>query len=153
MGNLGRMGYGARYGVSAHEHNQCLTIPSVSRRCCLIPIARATSVLCRTKRSHTALLRPILKATILQTVAPSHFCPANVFPPAPALLSHPGPKGPDGSFVGRGVPDIDVLEATIDTRRRLARSLRAHSGRHSTNNMRHSRPTKPCNSWSPILRR
>lgn len=27
---------------------------------------------------------------------------------------HPGPKHADGSFVGRGVPEIDILEAIID---------------------------------------
>ncbi|KAG9006630.1 hypothetical protein FRB94_000556 [Tulasnella sp. JGI-2019a] len=29
---------------------------------------------------------------------------------------HPGPKAADGSFVGRGAPEIDVLEATVDGR-------------------------------------
>ncbi|QRV91234.1 glycoside hydrolase family 16 protein [Ceratobasidium sp. AG-Ba] len=28
--------------------------------------------------------------------------------------SHPGPKRPDGSFVGRSAPEIDILEAQVD---------------------------------------
>ena len=29
--------------------------------------------------------------------------------------SHPGPKRPDGSFVGRAAPEIDILEAQVDS--------------------------------------
>ncbi|KAG8960617.1 hypothetical protein FRC03_006325 [Tulasnella sp. 419] len=32
---------------------------------------------------------------------------------------HPGPKKADGSFVGRGAPEIDILEATVDQRTRI----------------------------------
>jgi hypothetical protein len=28
--------------------------------------------------------------------------------------NHPGPKHPDGTWVGRGAPEIDVFEAVVD---------------------------------------
>ncbi|CUA76626.1 Beta-glucan synthesis-associated protein SKN1 [Saccharomyces cerevisiae S288c] [Rhizoctonia solani] len=31
-------------------------------------------------------------------------------------MVHPGPKKADGSYVGRGAPEIDIFEATVDTR-------------------------------------
>ncbi|CAE6504732.1 unnamed protein product [Rhizoctonia solani] len=29
-------------------------------------------------------------------------------------MTHPGPKKPDGSYVGRGAPEIDIIEAMVD---------------------------------------
>jgi hypothetical protein len=33
--------------------------------------------------------------------------------------NHPGPKNPDGSWVGRSAPEIDVIEAQVDSSTRI----------------------------------
>ncbi|KAG8956785.1 hypothetical protein FRC04_000263 [Tulasnella sp. 424] len=98
MGNLGRMGYGASLeGMWPYTYNSCDvgTLPNQT-------FPNGTPV------ENTVDNDPANLGAL------SYLPGQRLSACTCAGEDHPGPKNADGSFVGRGVPEIDILEATID---------------------------------------
>jgi len=98
MGNLGRMGYGASLeGMWPYTYDSC-DVGTLSNQ----TFADGTPVV------NTQGNDPLNGGAL-------SFLPGQRLSACTcAGEDHPGPKAFDGSFFGRGVPEIDVFEATVD---------------------------------------
>ncbi|KAF6761286.1 beta-glucan synthesis-associated [Ephemerocybe angulata] len=96
MGNLGRAGYGATLeGVWPYTYDSCDVGTAPNQTINGLPLAAA-----QTDGGGPLSYLPGQKLSR---------CTCNG-------EDHPGPKHPDGTFVGRAAPEIDIFEAQIDAR-------------------------------------
>ncbi|KAF8648187.1 hypothetical protein AX16_006326, partial [Volvariella volvacea WC 439] len=99
MGNLGRAGYGASVeGLWPYTYDACDvgTLANQSYPGTLLPAAAHRD---GDWRNHNKL-----------SYLPGQRLSACTCPGEP----HPGPMRPDGSYVGRAAPEIDIIEATVE---------------------------------------
>ncbi|KAF8658304.1 hypothetical protein AX16_002074 [Volvariella volvacea WC 439] len=102
MGNLGRAGYGATTeGMWPYSYDSCDVGTVANQSVNGSPAAASTS--------GNAALGGSLSFLPGQRLSRCT-CPGE---------SHPGPKHPDGTFVGRAAPEIDIFEASVDAGRGL----------------------------------
>ncbi|KAF8648209.1 hypothetical protein AX16_006348 [Volvariella volvacea WC 439] len=99
MGNLGRAGYGASVeGMWPYTYDACDvgTLPNQTYPGTSLPVAAVTGG------------DPYNDGAL--SYLPGQRLSACTCPGEP----HPGPMRPDGSYVGRAAPEIDIFEATIE---------------------------------------
>lgn len=105
LGNLGRAGYGGSLeGLWPYSYNECDvgTLPNQT-----LNGLPASSLTDGDPQFNNAL--SYLTGQRLSRCT----CPNDP--------THPGPKNPDGTFVGRSAPEIDVFEATVDAGTRIGK--------------------------------
>lgn len=102
MGNLGRAGYGASLdGMWPYTYEACDVGTVLNQTMNGVPAISRTSGDPNFDNSLSYLPGQRLSACT---------CPGE---------SHPGPVNPDGTFVGRSAPEIDVLEAQVSQEDRI----------------------------------
>lgn len=103
MGNLGRAGYGATLdGTWPYSYDTCDvgTLPNQTR-----PDGTPTAATQNGDPAYGGVLSYLPGQRLSACTCSGE--------------SHPGPKRSDGTFVGRSAPEIDILEATVDTTTRI----------------------------------
>ncbi|OAV99438.1 hypothetical protein PTTG_04502 [Puccinia triticina 1-1 BBBD Race 1] len=108
MGNLGRAGYGASLdGTWPYSYDSCDigTLPNQTDPKTGGPIAAQT-------------MGDPYHDNVLSYLPGQRFSRCTC-PKASGKNYHPGPKHPDGTWVGRSAPEIDILEAITDPKTKL----------------------------------
>ncbi|KEP51650.1 glycoside hydrolase family 16 protein [Rhizoctonia solani 123E] len=103
MGNLGRAGYGASVdGMWPYSYDTCDvgTLPNQTR-----PDGTPINATINGDPGKEGVLSYLPGQRLSSCTC--------------AGESHPGPKRPDGTFVGRSAPEIDVIEAQVDSGTRI----------------------------------
>ncbi|KAJ6593908.1 beta-glucan synthesis-associated [Mycena capillaripes] len=99
MGNLGRAGYGASLeGMWPYSYDDCDVGTAPNQTFGGAPLAATVNG----DKGKGGALSWLPGQRLSRCTCPGE--------------SHPGPKHPDGSFVGRSAPEIDVLEAQITSK-------------------------------------